>query len=125
MSVKALIAITIILAGTIGTGIYYFNSYLFARVITPGTKNISVKPGEALSISVGGIKENTTLRVDICTSAGIAGGCYPLTANADTDPVSVRIPIGYQTGPATIQVKEISGPAKNSRLRLSIPVNIE
>jgi hypothetical protein len=61
MTVKTLVGLMIILAALVGTGVYFFQDYLFARLITPGSKNITVSRGEALNVAVGPIRENTTL----------------------------------------------------------------
>lgn len=123
MTIKALIVLLMGAVILISLGVYFFSNYLFARVITPNTKNVIVSPGEAISIPVGGIKEGTSLKVELCSTS--TSGCIPVAVGITDDPVRLRIPIGYQAGQATIQIRESQTNQKSSRLRLSIPLLVQ
>ncbi len=120
MTIKVFIVLLVFAIAVIGAGVYFFHGYLFARVITPSTKNITIHAGEALSVVTGPIKPNTTLRVDLCSE----GNCLPLAVDVTEDPIKVRIPIGHKTGPATLQIQEVTLPQKTTQLRLKIPLTI-
>ncbi|MBI3255630.1 MAG: hypothetical protein HYZ63_01540 [Candidatus Andersenbacteria bacterium] len=123
MTVKALVALLVVAIAAIAFGVYFFSNYLFARVITPNTKNVTVSPGEAISIPVGTSKTGSSLKVELCSTG--SSGCIPVAVGVSEDPVRVRIPIGYKAGQANLQISESQGSQKSSRLRLSIPLTVQ
>lgn len=122
MTVKALIALILGAIIVIGFGVYFFNNYLFARVITPTAKNTIVSPGEVVSIPVGTLKTGASLKVELCSTG--TNGCIPVAVGITEDPVRIRIPIGYQTGSAMLQIRETQAGQKTSRLKISIPLTV-
>lgn len=123
MTIKTLLALLVIAISLISLGVYFFSNYLFARVIIPTAKNVTVSPGEVISIPVGTIKANTSVRVELC-STGVSG-CIPVAVGLTEDPIRIRIPIGYQTGAATLQISESQNTQKTYRSRLAIPLTIQ
>ena len=91
--------------------VYSFNDYLIARSIGPNnTDVITVKSGQPLKIDLGSSPPLGQIAVTICNETPSGPNCLPLAVVASAPSITVRMPIGYQPGPARLEVSKVAKP---------------
>jgi hypothetical protein len=102
---------------------YAFNDYLIARTIGPSQTPITTKAGEALKIPIEHPPSSGQIAVTICHTAPSGPTCLPIAVHDIASSITVRMPIGYQPGPATLQVTNLVNGSSYSLV--IIPITIQ
>ena len=102
--------------------VYSFNDYLIARSIGPNnTDVITVKSGQPLKINIDN-SPTGQIAISLCNETPSGPNCLPLAVVPSAPSITVRMPIGYQPGPARLEVSRVAKPYNQELFTIQLTI---